>query len=101
MNNTKSQKKELKMTKELYQRHFPQNKKVDYRKLQMSNVSLYSMDEPIFISNVVDLIKSYFHGFIGSFLKRKAHFYLAICFGGEDCGETKLIGREDWGKKSD
>ena len=50
------------MTKELYQRHFPQNKKVDYRKLQMSNVSLYSMDDPIFISNIVDLIKSYFHG---------------------------------------
>jgi tRNA/tmRNA/rRNA uracil-C5-methylase (TrmA/RlmC/RlmD family) len=62
MNNTKSQKNKLKMTKELYQRHFPQNKKVDYRKLQMSNVSLYSMDDPIFISNVVDLIKSYFHG---------------------------------------
>ena len=50
------------MTKELYQSHFPQNKEVDYRKLQMSNVSLYSMDDPKFIKNIVNIIKSYFHG---------------------------------------
>ena len=28
----------------------------------MSNVSLYSMDDPIFIKNIVNIIKSYFHG---------------------------------------
>lgn len=52
----------LKMTEELYIRHFPQNKDVDYRKLMMSEVSLYSMDDPKFIEEVAKIIKSYFHG---------------------------------------
>ena len=52
----------LKMTEELYIRHFPQNKNVDYKKLQMSEVSLYSMDDPKFIESVAKIIKSYFHG---------------------------------------
>jgi predicted RNA methylase len=53
---------QVKVNQKLYKIYFPQNKKVDFEKLKMSNVSLYSMDLPEHMTTVIDIIKSHFHG---------------------------------------
>ena len=61
ISNKQSNKYLLNMSEDLYTKYFPQNKSIDYKKLKMSNVSLYSMDLPSYIETIANLIKSYFH----------------------------------------
>lgn len=48
---------DIKMNLKIYQKYFPQNKKIDYNSLRISNIGIYSIAKPDVSSGICKLIK--------------------------------------------
>jgi predicted RNA methylase len=50
--------KEIEVTKEKYEKYFPQDKSIDHTKLQLSNIGEYSISRPLTAALIADSIRS-------------------------------------------